>query len=138
MATISNQTLKVDNVNATTVRATVSYRLTPSNIERLSRTVFSENIRLIGDDPGVAGDITIANFTADFFALDGVATFVDRSRARNILKSAMNEDPQFQTTGAEVVDETFARITLAYAGNQPTVPTLPPPTPTSPVTGAWK
>jgi hypothetical protein len=138
MATISNQSLTVQNLNATTVRATVKYRLTPSNIERLSGTVFSENLRLIGDDPGVAGDLVIANFTPDIFAVNSTTTFVDRSQARNILKSALNEDPQFQTTGAELVDEVFAQITLGYAGAAPVVPTLPPPTPTNIVTGAWK
>ena len=138
MATISNQTLTVQNVNATTVRATVKYRLTPSNIEQLSGTVFSEEIRLIGDDPGVGSDILIANFPVKVFPVSSSVPFVDRAQARNVLKSAMNEDPQFQTTGAEIVDETFARITLAYAGSQPTQPTLPPPTSTPIVKGAWK
>jgi hypothetical protein len=138
MATISNQTLTVQNLNDTTVRVTVKYRLTPSDLEKLLLTVFTEDIRLIGDDPGVAGDIQITRFPADLIPVSGSTPFVDRAPTRNVLKSAMNEDPQFQTTGAEVVDETFARITLAYAGNQPVVPTLPPPTPTNVVTGAWK
>jgi hypothetical protein len=50
----------------------------------------------------------------------------------------MNEDPGFQTTGAELIDETFAKITLAYAANAPIPPTLPSPAATSAVNGAWK
>lgn len=138
MATISNHTLTIQNLNATTVKATVKYRLTPSNIEKLAGTVFSENIRLIGDDPGVVNDIVIANFPADAFAVSNSTPFVDRTKSRNVLKSAMNEDPAFLTTGAEVVDETFARITLAYAASPPIPPTLPSPASTIPVTGAWK
>ncbi len=138
MATISNQTFKVENLSNTIVKVTVKYRLTPSPIEKLAGTVFSENIKLIGDDPGAAGDIVIDSFPGAAYAVSSSTSFVDRTRIRNVLKSAMNEDPQFLTTGAEVVDETFARITLAYAANAPTPPTLPSPTSTSTVTGAWK
>ena len=117
---------------------TVKYRLTPSTIEKLAGTVFSENIQLIGDDPLVAGDIVITNFTSDAFAVSDSTTNVERIRTKNVSKSAMNEDPEFQTTGAEVVDETFARITLAYAASPPAPPTLPPPAITAIVTGAWR
>ncbi|MGH9840355.1 MAG: hypothetical protein ACREEM_16370 [Blastocatellia bacterium] len=138
MATTSNRSLLVENLNATTVRVTVRYRLTPNAIEKLAGTVFSENIQLIGDDPGVVNDIVITNFPGDAFAVNAGTTFVDRTRTRNVLKSAMNEDPEFLTTGAEVIDETFARITLAYAANPPIPPALPGPASTNIVTGAWK
>ena len=138
MATISNRSLIVDNVNATTVKITVKYTLTPTAIEKLAGTVFSENIQLIGDDPGVASDIVITTFPADAFAVSNATPTVNRTRTRNVLKSAMNEDPEFLTTGAEVIDETFARITLAYAANAPVPPSLPSPGTTNFVTGAWK
>ena len=138
MATISNRTLTVENLNATTVKVTVKYRLTPSAIEKLAGTVFSENIQLIGDDPGVLGDIVITTFPADAFAVSNATPTVERTRNRNVLKSAMNEDPEFLTTGAEIIDETFARITLAYAANAPVPPALPSPGSTNIVTGAWK
>lgn len=138
MATISNLSLNVENLNATTVKVTVKYRLTPSAIEKLAGTVFSENIQLIGDDPGVAGDIVITTFTPDAFAVSSSTLNVERTRTKNVSKSAMNEDPEFQTTGAEVVDETFARITLAYAASAPIPPTLPSPAITNIVTGAWR
>ena len=57
MATISGASLTIANVNATTVKATVKYTLTPNVIEKLAGTVFSEDIRLIGDDPGVISDV---------------------------------------------------------------------------------
>jgi len=138
MATISTPTLSVTNASNTTVMLTVKYTLTPSNIEKQAGTVFSENIQLIGDDPGVAGDIVITNFPVQTFVVSTSTTTLTRERTRTVLKSAMNEDPQFQTTGAEIVDETLARITLAYAANGPTTPTLPSPTPTNIVNGAWK
>ncbi len=142
MATISTPTVAVTNLTATTVRVTVKYTLTPSNIEKLAGTVFTENIQLIGDDPevppGVSTDIVITNFPEQTFVVSNTTSTLNRERTRTVLKSAMNEDPEFQTTGAEVVDETLARITLAYAANAPTTPTIPPPTPTNIVKGAWK
>ena len=138
MATISNKSLKVDNVNNTTVKLTVKYTLTPSAIEKLAGTVFAENIQLIGDDPGVVTDKLITTFPADAFAVSNATTSVPRSRTRNVLKSAMNEDPTFAQTGAELQDEVFARITLAYAANPPIPSALPSPAPTNIVAGAWK
>jgi hypothetical protein len=138
MATISTPTVAVTNLTDTTVRVTVKYTLTPSNIEKQAGTVFSEKIQLIGDDPGVVNDIVISNFPEQTFVVSTTTPTVNRERTRTILKSAMNEDPEFLTTGAEVVDETLARITITYAANPPVSPTLPPPTPTNTVTGAWK
>lgn len=138
MATISGSSLLVENVNNTTVKLTVKYTLTPSAIEKLAGTVFSENVRLIGDDPGVATDITVATFPTGLFAVSTATPSVARTRIMNVLKSALNEDPEFLATGAEAIDEVFARITLAYAANSPVPPTLPSPAATTPVTGAWK
>lgn len=139
MATISSKSLKVENVNNTTVKLTVKYTLTPSAIEKLAGTVFAEKIQLIGDDdPGVINDTVITTFPADAFAVSNATPTVSRTRIRNVLKSAMNEDPAFASTGAELSDEVFARITLAYAANPPIPSTLPSPAPTNTVTGAWK
>jgi hypothetical protein len=137
MATISNPTLKVEGVNATTVKLTVKYRLTPTPVEKLAGTVFSEKIQVIGDDPGVLTDLVITTFPGDNFVVSNATTFVDRERTRSVLKSTMNEDPGFAATGAHSVDETFAKITLAYAANAPIPPTIPAPIPTNQVTGAW-
>lgn len=138
MANVSNQSLNVQNLNATTVRVTVTYRLTPTQAERLSGSVFRENIRLIGDDAGDVNDIVITTFPEALFQVSNSTPFVDRSRIINVLKSAMNEDPAFLATGAEQTDEAVARIALSYAGNPPIPPTAPAPLSTGPVSGAWK
>ena len=93
MATISNASLLVENFNNTTVKLTVKYTLTPSAVEKLAGTVFHENIQLIGDDPGIVSDIIIANFSGDNFAVTNATPTVARTRTRNLLKSALNEDP---------------------------------------------
>jgi hypothetical protein len=142
MATISNQTLKVVNLNDTTVTVTVTYTLTPTPIEKLARTVFSESIRLIGNDDGTATDIAIHNFKEDgianVYAVDGSTNDVIRVRTKNLPKSALNEDPGFVNSGAEQNDEVLARITVKYAANAPTSATLPPAVFTPQVAGAWK
>lgn len=139
MATISNHSLLVENVNNTTVKLTVKYTLTPSAVEKLAGTVFTENIQLIGDDPGAANDIVITSFPAANFAVSSATLTVPRARSRNVLKSAMNEDAAFAANGAELSDEVFARIALAYAANPPIPPALPSPAPaTNIVKGAWK
>jgi hypothetical protein len=138
MATISNASLLVENFNNTTVKLTVKYTLTPSAVEKLAGTVFHENIQLIGDDPGILSDIVITNFPGDSFAVSNPTPTVARTRTRNLLKSALNEDPGFASTGAELSDEVFARITLAYAANAPIPSALPSPASTNIVSGAWK
>ena len=129
MATISGASLTIANVNATTVKATVKYTLTPNVIEKLAGTVFSEDIRLIGDDPGVFSDVLVSAFPASAYAVSNATPTVSRTLTRNVLKSAMNEDAGFLVNGAEESDEVFARITLAYAASAPNPPALPPPTP---------
>ncbi len=142
MATISAPTLKIENVTNTTVKLTVSYTLIPSLIERLAGTVFSETIRVIGDDPGFISDVTIATFPGP--ALITVssttpATGVSRTRViPSIAKSLLNEDPAFAPTGAELSDQVMARVSIAYAANAPTIPTLPAPRDSAQVAGAWK
>ncbi len=139
MATITvPASLIVTNVNATTVNLKVSYTLTPSLIEKLAGTVFQESIQAIGDDPGILSDIVVAAFPVQIFAVNAATISVVRDRNRNVLKSNMNEDSGFEATGAEQVDEVFARVTLTYAANAPVVPTLPPPSNSNIVTGAWK
>jgi hypothetical protein len=138
MATISLPSLLVENVNATTVKLTVKYTLTPNAVEKLAGTVFTENMQLIGDDIGVLTDIVITNFPAQAFAVSNATPTVARTRVRNVLKSSMNEDPDFAANGGELSDEAFARITLSYAANPPIPSALPSPTATNVVSGAWK
>ena len=138
MATISNPTLKIEGVNATTVKATVNYTLTPNAIEKLAGSVFSEKVQLIGDDPGTLTDIVITTLPIQAFAVAAGTGNIQRSRNVNLLKSALNEDSGFQTTGAELVDEVVGRINLTYAANAPIPPALPALTTTNTVTGAWK
>ena len=142
MATISSPALKIENVNNTTVKLTVSYTLIPSAIEKLAGTVFSENIKVIGDDPGVFSDITIATFPGPaVFAVSSGTPSGGVLRTRvipSLAKSLLNEDPAFEPTGAELGDQIFAQINVVYAANAPVTPTLPSPTQTNFVKGAWK
>lgn len=138
MATISSPSLTVENVNATVVKLTVKYTLTPNAVEKLAGTVFTENIQAIGDDAGVLTDIVISNFPADSFAVSAATPTVVRTRVRNVLKSSMNEDPEFLLNGGELSDEVLGRITLAYAANPPIPSALPSPASTNTVSAAWK
>lgn len=138
MATISNASLVIENLNDTTVTTTIRYRLTPTPIEKLAGSVFSENIRLIGDDPGVLTDIVITTLPDSPYAVTNATNFIDRVRTRSVLKSALNEDPLFLATGAETPDEVFARIAVTYAASAPAIPTLPSPVSTAMVIGAWR
>ncbi|HZQ50794.1 MAG TPA: hypothetical protein VFB14_01280 [Bryobacteraceae bacterium] len=138
MATISGATLDIANVNATTVILTVSYTLTANNVEQLAGTVFTENIQVIGDDPGILTDTVVAALPAQNFAVSTATPTVVRTRTRNLPKSALNEDPLFLANGAEQPDEILARIALAYAANAPATPAIPPPATTNTVVGAWR
>ncbi len=138
MATISSPSLTVENVNDTVVKLTVKYTLTPNAVEKLAGTVFTENIRAIGDDAGVLTDVTISNFPAESYAVSAATPTVVRTRVRNISKAAMNEDPEFLLNGGELADEVFARITMSYAANPPIPAALPSPTATNTVSAAWK
>jgi hypothetical protein len=138
MATISNPTLTIVGVNNTTVKATVAYNLAPSAVEKLAGSVFSETVQVIGDDAGILTDIVISTLPSQAFAVNGTTSNVARSRSVNLLKSALNEDSGFTSTGAELVDEIVGRITLTYAANPPIPPALPGPTTTNTIAGAWK
>ena len=138
MATMTAPALAIAQVNTTTVSLTVKYTLTPSQIEKLAGTVFSENIQVIGDDTGTSNDVVITTFPAQVFAVNSSTVTVPRIRTRNVLKSNLNEDSGFEATGAEQSDEILARVTLTYAAGAPVVPTLPPPGKSKQVTGAWK
>lgn len=138
MATISSPSLTVENVNATVVKLTVKYTLTPNAVEKLAGTVFTENIQAIGDDAGVLTDIVISNFPADSFAVSAATPTVVRTRVRNVLKSSMNEDPEFLLNGGELSDEVLGRITLSYAANPPIPSALPSPASTNTVSAVWK
>ncbi|MGL5065403.1 MAG: hypothetical protein ACRC62_35980 [Microcoleus sp.] len=138
MATISSPSLTVENINATVVKLTVKYTLTPNAVEKLAGTVFTENIQAIGDDAGVLTDVVISNFPADSFAVSAATPTVVRTRVRNVLKSSMNEDPEFLLNGGELSDEVLGRITLSYAANPPIPAALPSPTSTNTVSAAWK
>jgi hypothetical protein len=138
MATISSPSLTVENVSATVVKLTVKYTLTPNAVEKLAGTVFTETIQVVGDDPGVLTDIIISTFPSDSFAVSTTTPTVARTRVRNILKSSMNEDPEFLLNGGELSDEVLARITLAYAASPPIPSALPSPAVTNTVSAAWK
>ena len=138
MAIITTQNLTIANLTATTVRATVTYRLIPNAVEKLAGSVFSENISGIGDDPGVATDIIVFTYPTVAFAVNPATVFVQRTRILTVAKAALNEDPGFEGTGAEQVDEIKARIHVTYAANPPLNPAPPPTTDTNIVTGAFK
>jgi hypothetical protein len=142
MASITVPVLTITNVNATTVSLRVTYTLTPSLIERLAGTVFQDTIIAIGDDApfGSFGgtDIIVSIFPTAPFAVNSATINVPRTITVNRLKSSLNEDPTFLATGAEQMDEIFARVTIAYAAAAPAVPTLPVPTASNQVSGAWK
>src|SRR5262245_57598872 len=139
MATISDATLDIVNVDDTTVKVTVAYTLTPNNVEKLARSVFQEEIVLKGDDSGTLTPVfTFADGSKPAqYAVDQSTTTVARSRDHKIPKSTLNEDPAFLANGAESQDEILAEITISYAANAPTSPALPAPKTTNTVQGAW-
>ena len=139
MATISNATLDIVNVDDTTVEVTVNYDLTPNQTEKLAGSVFKEEIVLMGDDPGVQTPLfTFADGAkpAEYAVTSSTGT-VSRSRSHKISKSTLNEDPGFLANGAEDPDEILAQITISYAANPPSTPVLPPTTSTATQKGAW-
>jgi hypothetical protein len=129
MATISNATLRIDNVTDTTVRVTVSYNLVPNQTEKLANTVFQEKIEVLGDDSGKQTPLfTFADGAKPAqYAVDTSTTTVSRSRDHIIPKSTLNEDPGYLADGAEDPDEVLAQITISYAANAPSTPALPAP-----------
>lgn len=139
MATISNATLDIENVDDTTVKVTVTYDLVPNQTEKLANTVFQEDIALMGDDSGTRTPVfTFANgpIPAQYAVSSSTGT-VSRSRDHKISKSTLNEDPDFLKDGSENLDEILAQITISYAANAPSPPALPPTAETKIHKSAW-
>jgi hypothetical protein len=139
MATISDPTLDIVNVDDTTVKVTVVYTLTPSNLEKLAESVFQENIALLADDSGTLTPVfTFADGSLPAqYKVDQSTTSVTRTRDHKIPKSTLNEDPDFLANGAEAQDEILAQVTISYAANAPTSPTLPAAKNSKTKKGAW-
>jgi hypothetical protein len=139
MAKISNQKLKIENIDDNNVKVTVSYDLTPGPTEKSAGSVFQEDIVLMADDSGTLTPLfTYANGPINAqYAVNSSTGTVSRSRDHNLPKSTLNEDPDFLADGAEDPDEIVAQITISYAANAPTTPNLPPTTTTNTKTGAW-
>src|ERR1700748_109646 len=97
MATISNATLNIENVDDTTVKVTVSYDLVPNQTEKLAGTVFQEDILLMGDDSGTLTQVfAFPNGPKPAqYAVNSSTTTVSRSRDHQIAKSKLNADPGF-------------------------------------------
>ena len=139
MATISNATLVIENVDDTTVKVTVNYDLVPNQTEKLATSVFQEDISIVANDSGTLTPVfTFANGAKPAqYAVDTSTATVSRSRDHQIPKSTLNEDPGFLANGAQDPDEIQAQITITYAANAPSTPKLPPVTTTNLVVGAW-
>jgi|SRR6185437_11255328 len=139
MATISNATLEIDNVDDKTVKVTVKYDLVPNQTEKLASSVFEEDIVLLADDSGTRTQVfAFANGAKPAqYAVSSSTGTVSRSRDHEIPKSTLNEDPGFLKDGAEDPDEILAQITISYAANAPSTPALPPAATTKIHKGAW-
>lgn len=137
MATISNATLDIVGVDATTVKVTVSYDLVPNQTEKLAGTVFQENIVLLGDHSGTTVFTFADGAKPAQFAVNSSTSTVSRSRDHKIPKSTLNEDPGLRVDDAEDLDQIQGQITIAYAANAPSTSALPPATATNTHTGAW-
>ena len=130
MATISDATVDIKNVDDTTVKVTVSYTLTPNKTEKLAGTVFQEKIKLVGSDSGTLTELFAFADGANpaQYAVSSSTTTVVRSRDHQLPKSTLNEDQGFLPDGAEDPDELLGQIILSYAANAPTTSALPGPT----------
>jgi len=155
MAVLSNVTLSIAKIPSTpsSVRVTIKYRLTPSRIEQMARSVFNEEVSLLGRDwlslsmevaaaadrsPSIPTiDTPIATLGGTSFAVSESSPHVDRSRVFVITKSRLNEDPETTASGSEVQDELLARVKVAYAANKPTGASAPYPAFSSMLTGTW-
>lgn len=136
MATLSGATIKVEAHNATQVKVTIRYVLTPSALDKLAGAVFSEKIELWGDD-GLIDQLRYT-FTNSSYAVSAATATVSRTRTAIVSKNAMNEDPEQGAMGQEVNDEIYGKITVTYAANKPIGASEPTPATTSVVVAAWK
>ncbi|MBK9754020.1 MAG: hypothetical protein IPO88_11030 [Nannocystis sp.] len=155
MAVLSNVTLSIAKIPSTptSVRVTIKYRLTPSRVEQMARSVFNEEVSLLGRDwltlpmevpaaregslavPTI--DTPIATLGGSSFAVGESMPHVDRSRVFVISKSRLNEDPETTASGSEVQDELLARVKVSYAANKPTGASAPYPAFSAMLTGTW-
>ncbi len=138
MATISNVTLSITNYNsvAKTVQLTFKYRLTPSAVEKMAGTVYTEQFGLLGRDyllplPTAEAeaeridiglptrDTTIRTFGGRMFAASPSAPAIDRQLTVTVAKSILNEDPERTASGSEVSDEVLAKISVNAVANLP-------------------
>lgn len=155
MAVISNVTLTIEKSTTMPkyVRVTIKYRLTPSRVEQMAGSVFSDEFSLMSRDwlivpmdapvSAESGltvptrDNPIITIAGGPFPVSGSASHVDRSRVFTISKSKLNEDPELSASGSEVQDEVLARVKVAYVANQPVGTVAPPPAFSSVLTGTW-
>lgn len=156
MAILSDVTLSVEKISTSPnyVKVTIKYRLTPSRVEQMARTVFSEAFSLLGRDwpvlPAATGlessgdmisvpthDTTIITIAGSLFAVSPTTSHVDRSRSFTLSKSRLNEDPETTATGSEVADELIAQAKVAYAANAPMPASALVPAFSSLLTGIW-
>ncbi|WP_417910475.1 hypothetical protein [Candidatus Electronema sp. PJ] len=152
MATIVNPTLTVEDFSTDTVKVTIKYTLFQHPLEYWARTVYREEICLIGDDaphnpapPDFSSDIivhvfpyyTVVNPYMDRFP-PPIFVF-DRVRVRIVAKAAMNEDPGFTNLGLPKPDEVFGLILLRTVANPVEWPPIPKETSaqTNTVHGIW-
>ena len=154
MATISNVTLSITDYSAVTrtVRLTFKYRLTPSAVEKMAGTVYTEQFSLLARDymiplPTVnvertditlpTRDTAIRTFSGSMYAASPSTPGIDRQFSILVAKSVLNEDPELTASGSEVSDEVLARIAVNAVANLPVGAGPIPPGFSSLVTGTW-
>ncbi len=149
MATIQNSLLTIEEISATLARVTVRYTVFQHPLEYWANTIYTEDIRLIGDDPpfnpaaSSGTDITVAIFppysirNPNAPIAPPVFTF-ERQRILLVPLNALNEDPGFTGSGLPLRDEVFALITLTAVANIPWFPNpFPVPFPQSSFPGPF-
>ena len=134
MAIISNVSLTPTQVG-NFIRLAVSYTLTPSQVEKLAGSVFTEAIGILAED-GVT-DPQLAVVAPLSFAVSTATPTVSRTRNVLVPKAVLNEDPNTEQNGSEIRDEILAKVGLVYAANAPNP--VPPIVPafSGVVTGFW-
>mgnify|MGYP000438030356 CR=1 FL=1 len=154
MATISNVTLSIGDYNSVTktVRLTFKYRLTPSSVEKMAGTVYTEQFSLLGRDyliplPSAevrsdlimpTSDSTIRSFGGTMYAASASTPAIDRQLVVTVAKSILNEDPELTASGSEVSDEVLAKVSVNAVANLPVGAGPIPPGFSSVVSGTWK
>jgi len=134
MPSILNPSLSITGQPASTplpgdVTLHVTFTIALSPIERFlvdNGLTFTEDVRIIGDDAGVATDAVIHAFPQEVFAPPPGVTEVARSRQLVVGRAALNEDPSVLralwlgnrqiTYSVPDADEILARVDLAPVG----------------------